>query len=80
MSMQQAHDAIEIGKSAKADVLAALGPAREIKFDSGYTVWVYRAAAGGSDTDRAEYVILFAQSGIVTKTRLRPAYVAKDPN
>ena len=73
MSMQSAKDAIVLGQTTQAEVKVALGPATEIRFDSGYTVWVYRAAAAIPETDRAELVILFAPSGIVKKTRLRPA-------
>jgi len=74
MSMQSAHDTIEEGKTTQAEALAALGPTTEIRFDSGYAVWVYRARTAEPDADRAEFVILFAPSGVVKKTRLRPAY------
>lgn len=73
MSMQQASETIAIGQATRADVSAALGPATAVKFDSGYEVWVYRgrlpesAAAGAG----AEFVILFAPSGVVKKTRIR---------
>ncbi len=70
-----AQASITIGKSTKADVLAALGPGNAIKFDSGYEVWVYRWP-GAERTSRAatELVILFEPSGIVKKTRVRPGY------
>jgi hypothetical protein len=74
MSMQHAFDTIVVGGTTQAEALTALGPATEIKFDSGYAVWVYRARASEPDADRAEFVILFAPSGVVKKTRLRPAY------
>ena len=74
MSLQHAHGAIVAGQATQAEVLQALGPATEIRFDSGYVVWVYRAKTAESEADRAEFVILFAPSGIVKKTRLRPAY------
>jgi hypothetical protein len=76
------------GTSTRADVLAALGESLVIRFDSGYEVWVYRldnAMRGDEDPVRRflqrkvappaadEYVILFAPSGIVAKTRIRPA-------
>ena len=57
------------GKSTKADVIAALGETLVISFDSGFEVWVYRL---GRDTT-AEFVVLFAPSGLVAKTRIRPA-------
>ncbi len=74
MSLQGAQDTIVAGTTSQAEALATLGPATEIHFDSGYAVWVYRAPSAGPQADRAELVILFAPSGIVKKTRLRPAY------
>ena len=65
---QAAMEMIAIGKSTKADVRAALGDTLTISFDNGYEVWVYRL---DRDTT-AEFVILFAPSGIVAKTRIRP--------
>jgi hypothetical protein len=84
-----ARDAIIIGKSTKADVMAALGKTTAIRFDSGYEVWVYRVTGGISASlggggpfrradsdkralDRTEFVVLFAPSGVVAKTRIRP--------
>jgi len=83
-------DAVAIGKSTKADVIAALGETLVISFDSGFEVWVYRlasetpakAAPGqrigrtgleNAEPGTAEFVILFAPSGLVAKTRIRPA-------
>lgn len=88
-------DAITIGKSTKADVIAALGKTTVVSFDSGYEVWVYqiigeritgqrsakvswieRLLHGGSEIGtlaKTEFVILFAPSGVVAKTRIRPA-------
>ena len=74
MSLQNAYDTIVVGKTTQAEVMAALGPATEIQFDSGYAVWVYRAGVSEPDADHAEFVVLFAPSGVVKKTRLRPAY------
>ena len=67
MSMQNASDAITIGKATKADVIAALGGATVVKFDSGFEVWVYRAKSRESAAAKAEFVILFAPSGSVKK-------------
>lgn len=78
VSAQNTKDAITIGKSTKSDVIAALGKTTGISFDSGYEVWVYQVAgdtpAGPSrgKPGKAEFVVLFAPSGIVTKTRIRP--------
>lgn len=80
----RAGNAVVAGKSTKADVIAALGPTQAIRFDSGYEVWVYRLAVAESaprftTSDKAwppapaEFVILFAPSGVVAKTRVRPA-------
>ena len=74
MSMQNARDAIVVGVTTQAQTKAALGPATEIRFDSGYAIWVYRARAADSGADRAEFVILFTPSGIAKKTRLGPSY------
>ena len=62
------------GKSTKADVLAALGKTTTINFDSGYEIWVYHVKdEARRDAGAAEYVVLFAPSGVVAKTRTRPA-------
>jgi hypothetical protein len=78
MSMQTASDVIALAQATKADVIAALGPATEIKFDSGFEVWVYRAKSLVPAAAKAEFVILFSSSGIVKKTRLRPPYEGHD--
>ena len=76
VSMQNAGDAIVIGKTTKAEVMAALGAATVINFDSGFEVWVYRAKSRAPAETKAEFVILFTPDGIVKKTRVRPAYPA----
>jgi len=70
---QAALDAISLGKSTKADVVAALGQAISMPFDSGYEVWVYRWP-GADKTPRAatELVVLFNPAGVATKARVRP--------
>ena len=78
MSMQEASGAITTGKTTKAEVIAALGPATVIQFDSGFEVWVYRAKSREPTAAKAEFVILFAPSGIVKKTRTRPPYDGQD--
>jgi hypothetical protein len=91
-------DALAIGKSTKADVIAVLGETLVISFDSGFEVWVYRLASdtpakaaqaqGGARTGSqkgagpattAEFVVLFAPSGLVAKTRIRPAPPQSEP-
>jgi hypothetical protein len=73
LSARIAKDAITIGKSTKADVIAALGKTTVISFDSGFEVWVYRATGDTPAKLKTEFVVLFAPSGVVTKTRIRPA-------
>ena len=75
--MQSASDSITAGKSTKADVMAALGAATVISFDSGYEVWVYRAKSREPAEAKAEFVILFGPDGVVRKTRLRPNYLVR---
>jgi hypothetical protein len=72
LSAQAAKGTISIGKSTKSDVTAALGQAIVINFDSGYEVWVYREKLQDKAPPlRTEFVLLFAPSGIVTKSRIR---------
>ena len=52
MSMQSAKDLVVIGEATRADVMAALGPATVVKFDSGFEVWVYRAKLPESKVGR----------------------------
>ena len=78
LTMQSASDSIAIGKSTKADVMAALGAATMINFDSGYEVWVYRAKSREPAEAKAEFVILFSPDGVVRKTRLRPGNVVRN--
>jgi hypothetical protein len=79
LSMQGAKQLVVPGQSTQADVLAALGPATVVRFDSGFEVWVYRDRPARSDASSAsaEFVILFTPSGVVKKTRIRPAYDSK---
>jgi hypothetical protein len=69
VATQRVKDAVVIGESTKADVVAALGETLVIRFDNAYEVWVYRLA----EDRRGEFVILFEPSGVVAKTRIRPA-------
>jgi hypothetical protein len=65
-------DTLFAGKSTKSDVAAALGQAAVIGLDSGYEVWVYREKPQDkAPPSRTEFVVLFAPSGIVSKTRIR---------
>lgn len=72
---QTAMSTVVLGKSTKADVVAALGTAIVISFDSGYEVWVYRWRGSDTTTRAAtELVLLFDPSGLATKARVRPGY------
>jgi hypothetical protein len=71
--MQIADEAVVVGQSTKDGVAAVLGPASVVRFDSGFEVWLYRAGTASETATPAEFVILFAPSGVVKKTRLLPA-------
>ena len=77
LSMQAAKEAVIIGTATQQEVMAALGPATVVQFDSGYEVWVYRKNPLRSEAANAELVILFDPSGHVKKSRIRPAYAPK---
>lgn len=79
LTMQSAQAVVLPGTSTKADVSAALGPATVVKFDSGYEIWAYREKPPKSPAPGAEFVVLFAPSGIVQKTRIRPRYEVRGP-
>ena len=74
MSLQAASASAAPGKTTKAEVLAALGVATVLRFDSGFEVWVYRLKPPSADASAAEFVILFTPDGIASKTRIRPHY------
>lgn len=57
------------GRTTKAELLAALGPTKSVRFDSGYEAWVYQSPAGGGRF--SEFVVLIDPSGVVSKTRTR---------
>lgn len=57
------------GQTTKAQLLAAFGPTRAVRFDSGYEAWVYQSPAGSGGF--AEFVVLIDPAGIVRKTRSR---------
>jgi len=79
-----AQGTIVVGKSTKADVMATLGKSMVLPFDSGFEVWAYRFKDPSEETPQkarskdppqpppreTELLILFAPSGIATKTRM----------
>lgn len=71
-SARQAENALELGKSTKADVKALLGEATALEFASGYEVWVYRERRDPkTQSPSSELVLLFEPAGILAKTRVR---------
>lgn len=61
--------AVVAGRTTKAELLAAFGPTKSVRFDSGYEAWVYQSPAGGGQF--SEFVVLVDPSGVVSKTRTR---------
>lgn len=77
LSAEQAISGLIPGQTTQADVLAALGPATVIRFDSGYEVWAYRSRQGRTRDEKRdrhpEVVMLFSPIGVLEKSRVRPA-------
>ena len=73
LSAQQAGELIVPGKTTQTEVLALLGSATVINFDSGQAVWVYRSTPARAAKPGAEFVILFDRARVVQKTRSRAA-------
>ncbi len=61
--------AVVAGRTTKAELLAAFGPTKSVRFDSGYEAWVYQSPAGGGRF--SEFVVLIDPAGVVSKTRTR---------
>ncbi|MBW8897084.1 MAG: hypothetical protein JF619_02990 [Massilia sp.] len=60
------------GRTTRAELLAAFGPTKTVKFDAGMEAWLYTSpAAAGRST---ELVLLLDRDGIVRKLRKRPPY------
>jgi len=82
----RSRQSISLGKSTKADVQAALGKAKTVRFDTGFEVWAYRfidqAKARKLRNDEpvpeSELVVLFDPQGVATKVRLGPDVVFSD--
>ena len=60
------------GRTTRAELLAAFGPTRSMRFDSGYETWLYEADAGAGR--HTELVLLLDPAGVVQKMRRRPPY------
>lgn len=66
------------GRSTTTQVLAALGPATRVRFDSGMAVWMYRYG-GENGGEGGEYVLLFGADGVLKKTRQGPVWSPPAP-
>lgn len=69
----KAFQTVTVGKSTRGDVIKALGRAPALRFESGFEVWAYRfdhPKTSSKQPGQAELAILFAPSGIATKTRI----------
>ena len=71
LSMPAATKLITAGKATKADLLATLGQAKVITFDSGFEVWVYKGRYAADVPAQSEFVVLFDPAGVVKKFRVR---------
>jgi hypothetical protein len=60
------------GRTTRAELLAAFGPTKTVRFDSGAEAWLYEANAGGGR--HTELVLLLDRPGVVQKMRRRPSY------
>ena len=69
VAAERLSSAVVAGRTTKAELLAALGPTKSVRFDSGYEAWVYQSPAGGGQF--SEFVVLIDPSGVVSKTRTR---------
>ena len=60
------------GRTTRAELLAAFGPTKFVRFDSGMETWLYEANAGAGR--HTELVLLLDRDGVVRKMRRRPPY------
>lgn len=62
------------GRTTRAELLAAFGPTRTVRFDSGVEAWLYEANAANAGGGHTELVLLLDRAGVVQKMRRRPPY------
>lgn len=76
MTLQAARDTVTPGKTSRAELAASLGPANKVRFASGFEIWIYRDMRRSNQPPGSppELVLLLDPSGIVRKTRIKPAY------
>jgi hypothetical protein len=60
------------GRTTRAELLAAFGPTKTVRFDSGYETWLYESDAGAGR--HTELVLLLDRAGVVQKMRRRAPY------
>ncbi len=60
------------GRTTRAELLAAFGPTKTVRFDSGAETWLYESEAGAGR--HTELVLLLDRGGVVQKMRRRPPY------
>jgi len=60
------------GRTTRAELLAAFGPTKSVRFDSGMETWLYETNAGAGR--HTELVLLLDREGVVRKMRRRPPY------
>ena len=60
------------GRTTRAELLAAFGPTKSVRFDSGMETWLYETPAGAGR--HTELVLLMDRAGVVQKMRRRPPY------
>lgn len=76
VSAERFRQQVTPGKTTRAELLAAFGQTRTVRFDSGMEAWLYSTnGAGGAE----ELVLLLDGAGMVRKLRVRPAYPGDRP-
>ena len=60
---------VVVGQTTRAQLLAAFGPTKNVRFDSGFEAWVYQSPAGPGQF--TEFVVLIDPAGVVAKSRTR---------
>ena len=69
VALERLQQTVVAGQTTKAQLLAAFGPTKHVRFDSGFEAWVYQSPGGAGQF--SEFVVLLDPSGVVSKTRTR---------
>ena len=75
MPAERLQQTVVAGQTTKAQLLAAFGPTKNVRFDSGFETWVYQSPAANGQF--AEFVVLIDPAGVVAKTRTRAPTTAR---